>query len=160
MFAFPAFVSVDVCDVEVFRSTFPKLRLVGFAVSVSVVTTPVPLRLMARGDGVPFVVRVTDPLTVPGDAGEKMALNVKLLPAAIVDDVAKPLMLIPAPATAIFEKVSVTLPSFVSVIDWELLFPTTTFEKPTLAGDAATCACIPVPVSEIVAGEPGALLLI
>ena len=40
-----------------------------------------------------------------------------------------------------------------------MLFPTTTFEKVALVGDAATCGCIPVPLSEIVAGEPAALLL-
>ena len=37
--------------------------------------------------------------------------------------------------------------------------PTTTLENVALVGLAATCACTPVPLSEIVAGDPGALLV-
>jgi hypothetical protein len=42
----------------------------------------------------------------------------------------------------------------------ELLLPTTTFVKVADAGVGAPTACIPVPLSAIVAGEFGALLLI
>ena len=41
-----------------------------------------------------------------------------------------------------------------------MLFPTTTFEKATLAGEAETSDCTPVPLREIVVGEPAALLVI
>jgi len=157
---FPVLVMVEVSELDVFRLTVPKFKLVGFAVRVRVAATAVPFRLMVSGEGVPFVVSVTEPLTLPADAGVNTALNVNVAPAAIVLDVVRPLMLIPAPVTETLENVSVVLPLFFSWIGWELLLPTTTLENVALAGLAATCACTPVPLSEIVAGDPGALLVI
>jgi hypothetical protein len=135
---FPVFVSVEVCDVDVFTVCVPKLKLVGFAVSVAVAATPVPVKLMVICDGVPFVVNCTDPVTAPAPVGANTALNAKLPPAAIVDDVVSPLMLIPAPATVMFENVRVALPLFRSVICWEFEFPTITLEKLALVGEADT----------------------
>lgn len=114
-FEFPVLVSVEVSELEVFRLTVPKLRLVGFAVSVRVAATPVPLKLIVSGEGVPFVVSFTDPLIVPADVGVNTALNDALPPAAIVVEVVRPLMLIPDPATTMFENVNVALPLFFSV---------------------------------------------
>ena len=48
---------------------------------------------------------------------------------------------------------------FVSVIDCDPLFPTWTLPKLTLVGVAVSVACVPVPLNTIVAGEPGALLV-
>ena len=41
-----------------------------------------------------------------------------------------------------------------------LVLPTATFPKLTLAGLALSVPCVPVPLRAIVAGEPGALLVI
>lgn len=49
---------------------------------------------------------------------------------------------------------------FFSVITLELLLPITTLPNVTLVGLAEPSACKPVPLSAIVAGDPGALLVI
>lgn len=115
-FEFPVFVSVKGRELEAFRFTVPKLKLVGFAIRVSAVATPVPLRLIVMGEGMPFVVSWMVPLIVPGWGGANTALNIRLPPAAIVDDVVRPLMLIPVPATVMFENESSVLPLLVSLI--------------------------------------------
>lgn len=51
------------------------------------------------------------------------------------------------------------LPLFFTVITLELLLPTTTLPNAILAGFTDPRACIPVPLSPIVAGDPGALLV-
>ena len=56
---------------------------------------------MPSGEGVPFVVSVIDPLTVPLDEGSKVALNVMLPPAGIVSDVLRPVWAKSAPVTPI-----------------------------------------------------------
>jgi hypothetical protein len=153
MLEFPLFVSVDVSWLELLTFTVPKLKLVGFAASSRVAATPVPLRLIVNGEGVPLVVSVTDPLMVVAEVGVKMALNVALPPAAIVVDVVSPVMLIPVPDVTMFENVRVALPLFRNVTGCELLLPTTTLEKATLVGDAAICDCPPDPLRGIVNGE-------
>jgi len=60
----------------------------------------------------------------------------------------------------ICENVRVALPLFLSVIGCELLLPTVTVPKLTLVGLAAICGWVPVPLSAIVAGGLGALLVI
>jgi hypothetical protein len=52
------------------------------------------------------------------------------------------------------------LPVFFSVITLELLLPTTTLPNETLVGLAEPIASSPVPLKPIVAGDPGALLVI
>jgi hypothetical protein len=136
---FPLFVSVDVCDAVLPSFTFPKPKLAGLAPSNSVDATPVPDRLIVIGDGVPFVVRVIEPLIAAVDVGAKIALKLVLPPAAIVVVVESPVWLMPAPATVICENVIVALPLFVSVIGCELLLPIVTFPKATLAGFAEIC---------------------
>src|ERR1700722_18478402 len=158
--ALPVFVSVTVWFELLPTLTLPNGTGDGLIVIVACEVVPEPLRLMVTVDGVPFVVSCTDPLTAPDAVGVNTALNVKVPPAAIVDDVVSPAMLIPVPATVIFENVSVALPLFCTVIGCELLLPTATFEKATLDGDAAACACMPVPLNESVAGEPGLVLAI
>jgi hypothetical protein len=98
---------------------------------------------------------------VPAEVGVKTALNVVLAPAAIVVDVEIPVTLNPElePVTETCEKVSVVLPLFFSVMGCELLFPTATFVKLALVGLAAGWAWSPVPLKEIAAGDPDALLV-
>lgn len=103
----------------------------------------------------------TDPLTVPADTGANTALNVVLLPALIVAGTLNPVMLKPTPGvTLACVIVSVAVPPFVRLIVCELLFPVTTFPKLALVGFADNCGWMPVPESGIVAGDPGALLVI
>jgi len=158
--ALPVLVSVTVWFELPPTLTLPNGTGDGLMVMVACEVVAEPLRLMVTVDGVPFVTSCTDPLTAPAAVGVNTALNVKVPPAAMVDDVVSPEMLIPVPATVIFENVSVALPLFCSVIGCELLLPTVTFEKVTLDGDAAACDCRPVPLKESVTGGPGVLLAI
>ena len=160
IFEFPLFVTVDVNELLLPTVTVLKFRLVGLAPSTSVAAVPVPDRPIARGEGVPFVTNVSDPVTLAAEVGVKIALKLVLPPAAIVVEVESPVKLMPEPAGVICENVSAVLPLFVKVIGCELLLPTTTLPKPTLDGDADIWACSPVPVNGMVVGEPGALLVI
>lgn len=51
-------------------------------------------------------------------------------------------------------------PPFVKVTVCELLFPVITLPKLTLVGLGVSCGCMPVPLNVMLAGEPGALLVI
>jgi len=66
----------------------------------------------------------------------------------------------PAPVTVTAEIVTVAVPPFVRVMVCELLVPVATLPNAALVGDAASCACVPVPLNVIVVGEFGALLTI
>ena len=57
------------------------------------------------------------------------------------------------------EIVSDAVPEFVIVNDWDVVCPSTTLPKLKLVGLTVSPACAPVPESEIVAGEPVALLV-
>jgi len=113
---FPLLVSVEACELDVFSVCVPKPKLAGFALNVRVAAKPVPVRLIVIDKGAPFVVSCTDPVTAPALVGANAALNARLPPAAIVEDVVSPLMLIPAPDTAMLENVRVILPLLCSVI--------------------------------------------
>jgi len=100
----------------------------------------------------------TLPLTLPVAVGANTTLNVVLFPAAIVVDALKPLMLNPVPETLACEIVTLALPPFDKLMGCELLFPVTTFPKPTEEGSAERPATSPVPDSDTVSGEFEALL--
>jgi hypothetical protein len=156
--AFPVFVRVTPSEVAVPSLTFPKLRLVGFTASSELAATPVPPKAIVSGELGALLTSVTDPDTLPGDDGVKIALNVALFPAAIVIGAVIPEVLKPAPAKAACEIVRLALPPFETVMVCELLLPTTTLPNAALDGVAAICACVPVPLNAIAMGEPGALL--
>jgi hypothetical protein len=90
MFELPLFVIDVVSELLVPSPTLPNDKLVGLAPSDKVAAAPVPDRLMTSGEGVPFVVSVMLPFTVPLEEGVKTASNMVLLPAAIVVDVERP----------------------------------------------------------------------
>lgn len=115
--------------------------------------------MITSGDGVPFVVSVMLPLTAFADDGVKTASKVVLPPAAIVVDVERPVWLNPVPETVIWENVKVALPLFVRVMGCELLLPSATVPKLTLAGLDDICGCVPVPLSAILSGEPAPVLV-
>jgi hypothetical protein len=100
------------------------------------------------------------PLTLPADVGANLALNVVLNPAPNVSGAVIPVVLKPAPAAVTEEIVTVALPPLVRVMVCELFVPVATLPKAMLAGVAASCGCVPVPLKLMVVGEFGALLTI
>jgi hypothetical protein len=99
------------------------------------------------------------PLVAPADAGEKVALKLTLCAELRIRGVDKPVMLKPVPETPPCEIVTVLVPELVSVIVCDPLLPTRTLPKLKLEGLAARFPCTPVPLNAILAGDPGALLL-
>jgi hypothetical protein len=153
-------VSVVVNELLFPTLTFPKLRVDVLRPRRRVAATPVPLREIASGELGALLTRVIVPDTAPAALGPKTASNVKALLAAMVTGVVIPVVLKPAPVTVTEEIVTVALPPLARLTVCELLVPVVTLPKAALLGVAFNCACVPVPLSAMVAGEPGALLAI
>jgi hypothetical protein len=115
---------------------------------------------MESGEFGALLTRVIAPVTLPAELGPKTALNVAPLPTAMVTGAVIPVVLKPTPVTVTEEIVTVALPLFVRLTVCELLVPVVTLLNAALDGVAFNCACIPVPLNAIAAGEPGALLTI
>jgi hypothetical protein len=156
--ALPPFVSVTVCELLVPVVTLPNAALLGVADNCGCV--PVPLKVIVAGEFGALLTIEMLPLALPADVGANLALKVVLSPAPNVTGVAIPVVLKPAPVTATAEIVTVAVPPFVRVIVCELLVPVATLPNAALVGDAANCACVPVPLNAMVVGEFGALLTI
>jgi hypothetical protein len=138
--------------------TFPKLTLEGFGDKVPCV--PAPLKAIVSGEPGALLVIETLPLALPEVVGANFAVNEIFPPALMVTGTVKPLMLNPVPEALAAEIVMLAVPGFVNVIDWDPLLPTWTFPKATLDGFGERVPCVPVPLKAIVAGDPGALLVI
>jgi hypothetical protein len=107
--------------------TLPKLKLVGFAESVNVAATPVPLKARGVfGELGSLLARVKLPLTLPADWGAKTMLKVVFCPAPSESGTVSPVTLNPAPATVCCVMLSVAFPELVILIDCELFEPVTT----------------------------------
>ena len=141
--------------------TFPKAKLVGFADKITVPATPVPVSATVEGEVGALLVIVMVPGRLPAVVGAKVALKAALAPAAIVFGVTSPLKLYPAPLTLSCEIVSDALPVFVRVNVCDFVCPSLTLPYAKLAGAMLNPGCVatPVPVSAIVVGEVGALLV-
>lgn len=88
---FPLFVSTTANELLLSTFTFPKIKRVGFASSSKVGFTPVPLSETANGEDASLTSE-TEPVTLSAEVGANTALNVVLLPAAIVTGVASPVI--------------------------------------------------------------------
>jgi len=138
-FEFPVLVRLVLSELLLPKFTLPKLKLVGFAVSRKVAVTPVPLRAITSGELGALLTSETAPVTLPAALGVKSALNVALLPAAMVSGTVIPVRLKPLPDAVAWEIVTPALPALDSLIVWELLVPVTTLPKLALEGVAASC---------------------
>jgi len=98
-FEFPLFVSAALNELLLPTFTLPKLMFVGLAPSRRVGATPVPLREIASGEPGALLTTEMDPPAAPAAVGEKTALNVTLVPAAMVSGTVRPVMLKPVPET-------------------------------------------------------------
>jgi hypothetical protein len=158
--AFPVLVTDRLSELLLPVFTLPKFRFVVLRLSKWVDATPVPLSAIVSGELGELLVITTEPLTAPPDVGAKLTLNVVFPPALIVSGALIPETPNPAPVKVTCEIVVAAVPEFVSVIVCELLCPVVTFPNAALLGFAESCEDVPVPLSEIVIGEFGALLTI
>lgn len=159
MFELPVFVRVTFCELFAPTCMLGNVTLEGLAPSKNVAATPVPESGIASGEPGALLASEIEPFTEPAELGEKATLNVVFWPALIETGVVRPEMLNPVPVTVAELIVSVAVPPLVIVTGVVFVFPSVTFPKATEVGFAEICACKPVPLSGIVAGEPGALLV-
>jgi len=120
-----------------------------------------PVNVIVVGELLALLVIVTLPVALPVDVGVRLAVNVTDCPAVNVVFDATPLALYPGPEAVTCEMVTLEFPVFVSVAFCELVLPTATFPKLKLVGVAVktSVAVAPVPLSRMVVGEVGALLV-
>jgi hypothetical protein len=156
--ALPLLVSTALSELLLPTFTFPKLKLVVLSPSTFVEATPVPLSGIDIGELGELLVSMIEPDTAPAVVGANTALNVVLVPAAIVSGALMPEILNPAPVTLADEIVRPADPPFDTVIVCELLVPVETLPKAAVDGVAAIWGCVPVPDIAIVAGDPAALV--
>lgn len=98
-------------------------------------------------------------MALPAAVGANFTVNELVAPGFSVPAV-KPLIEKPVPEALAAVTETAAVPVFLSVTVVDVLLPTTTLPKLTLDGFADSAPCAPVPLSAIVAGEPGALLVI
>ncbi len=126
--------------------------------------TPVPLKLIVKGDPLALLVTVTVPVALPTAVGAKFAVKLKVWEGASVAGVLTPVRLNPVPLAVMLDIVAAAFPLLVSVINWLALLLVETFPKFTLAGLALNCPTAvdePVPVKLTTAeGVVGSLLVI
>jgi hypothetical protein len=157
-FELPLLVTVTFNELLLPTFTFPKDRLEALSPRTWVAATPVPLREIVSGELGALLARVIDPLTLPAALGPNTALNVEVLPGAMLSGTVSPVVLKPAPVTAAEEIVRVAVPLFARLMVCELFDPVTTLPNAAVDGVAASCGCVAFPLNGIVSGEVGALL--
>jgi hypothetical protein len=128
--------------------------------AVNVDCVPVPLNAMVSGEFGALLTTEMLPDALPEPVGANCAVKLADWPAAIVIGAGTPETLNPAPVTFTAETVTLADPLFFNVIVCVLLPPTFTLPKFSLAGEAPSCACVPVPLNAIVSGEFGPLFVI
>jgi len=113
--------------------TFPKLTLLGFAVSEPA-ARPVPDNEMLSGELDPSDTMATEPLTAPALAGIKFTVKVTLWFAFRVTGRLSPLIEKPAPLAVACEMLTADPPVLVRVSDLLLVAPTTMLPNDKLEG--------------------------
>ena len=157
--AVPVFPILIVWEFVAPTVTLPKFALDGVRLMAD--CKPVPLTGMTVF--VPSeLVTVIFPETVSAAVGLNATFNVWVCPGAKVTGVVMPLMVTSFALTVTCEIVRFPVPLLVSVTLLELVVPALTLPKARLAGFAvsSTVPAVPVPLSVIFDGEPGALLVI
>jgi len=160
----PVLVRVTYCDaVAVPIGDEPNERLVVESVTGKACPVPVPLNAMDCGELVALSVMVMAAVKAPVAVGAKCPWIVQLAPTAtlVPQLLAKTNDDALAPVTAMLVTDNAAVPELVSVTDWEPLDePTFTEPKERLVADSVTGGSTPVPLNEILCGEPAALSVI
>jgi hypothetical protein len=157
----PVFVIVMFCEFELPVMTLPKFRLV--VDKPKPACAPVPVKLSTVGEPWTSLAIETLPATAPAVVGANLTDKVADVPGLSVEGAATPLAVKPAPVVVIPEICTAAWPVLVNVEVRVLLLPTLTFPKLRLPGAAPswpTACVVPVPLTAMVTGEFGALLVI
>jgi hypothetical protein len=139
--------------------TLPKFTLPGFAVSVEVSDTALPIKVSTCGDPGALSVKVMFPVAGPAAVGANCTANEIDWPPVMVFGSDSPLIPKPVPDSVARLIVTFELPVFVSVTFCVLDLPTCTFEKFKVEGEIDSPACVAVADSETIKGELEASLI-
>lgn len=122
---------------------------------------PVPDKAITSGEFVALLVTVMLPLALPTDDGANVTLQEVDCPAARLKGKPMEQMLKPAPLGVTCEIVTLEFPELVSVTLCVALVPVVRLPKLNDVGFAESCkvAATPVPLSAMLVGELGALLV-
>ena len=146
IFELPVFFRVTERVFELPTDSFPKLRLVGVAVSIRVAVRPLPLIASVRRLSVALLVMVMLAAKVPVTAGVKTSVPFAAAPAARTSGVVIPLRVKAELLDDQAEIVTLDVPVFFSCTACDRLDPNGTLPKLALLGVAESVPATPVPV--------------
>ncbi len=147
--AFPELVSVTFWVALLPTFTLLKVTDEGLIPICACVAVPDPLKLILSGEPGAVLVIEMVPVTLPGDVGPNVTVKGAVCPGVrVCGD--NPLILKPVPVTLLAEIDRLAVPEFVSVTATDAVLPSRTLPKLMLEGLAASEACVPVPVNEMV----------
>lgn len=126
---FPLLVRVIPSELFAPTFTFPKLKLLGLAVSCAVAVAPVPDRATVVGELFASLVIVRLPVRLPEEEGANWIPSVALWPAAMEDKGVPFVMVKAVPEMLAWETVTDAVPLLVKVTLWVALLPTETLPK-------------------------------
>jgi len=159
----PVFVKVTVCEALVVPTAWvPYDKLVAESATAGTPTSPVPLSVIVCGDPAASSVMVMAAVSGPVVVGSKCPRIMQFAPAAraVPQSFANPNEEAFVPVTAMLPKVSVPLPVFVKVTVCEALgvpIAWVPYDRLVAESDIAGLPTVPVPLREIVCGDPVAL---
>ena len=151
-FEFPALINFSASELLLPTATLPKLIDERLTLSATVVAIAFPDAETVRRVVAPEALKSIDaePLVAPILVGLKATLNVELFPASILEPLARPDRLKPAPETASDETEIAAFPWFVTVKVCEFVLPTGTFPKLPLEGTTEIVFAFAIPFPESV----------
>lgn len=152
----PEFFSVMICWLLLPTTTLLKLKLPGFAESVPLAATALPVK---GNVWLPALsVNTTLPVTEVADAGMNCTLKVAFRPAVNVFGRVSPVIANPLPETVAALNTRSAFPLLANATSCELVCPAVTLLKFRADGETVSAGWVPVPVSETASGESVASL--
>ena len=137
--ALPVLVSVTLCVALALRVWLPKLKEVVLGVSCRTGPSPVPLSGIVVGEVGALLTSIRVPAELAPDVGAKLTVKAVDFPGPSVSGKARPLRANPEPGPASCVMLRFAPPAFVRVTICELVWPTVTVPKLTLAGATEIC---------------------
>jgi hypothetical protein len=135
----PVFVSVTLCMALALRVWLPKLKEVVLGVSCRTCAEPVPLSGIAVGEVGALLTSIRLPAELAPDVGVKLTVKAVDFPGPNASGKARPLRLNPVPGPVSCVMLRLAPPALVRVTVCELVWPTVTVPKLTLAGATEIC---------------------
>jgi len=159
MLVVPALVNKTFCEALLPTFTFPKAMVDGLAFNTDVEATAVPVMAIDCGELTALLVTETPPLDTPATVGANVTVKGVDCPAFTVTGPVTPFIENPVPEAPIALIVSGAVPLLEIATVCEAVPPTDTFPKLREFGVKLICGMPPMPLSGMLVGEDGSLLV-